>query len=197
MALLDLEPKISVCITNNCTTLTVYDTTQPESIDNAFGWGASTLNPVSISNAELHILTPSNTLLVFNITSVLNAQTTVTGSFLLGNFIVPAEDGQYKITYILQTVDRGLVTKNIELCIFSLCVVRCCVDSLWKQVAINALSEDCNCTHEKTSALEKAEIAEGLFNAIKFGVACGSTDIKNELLRKLQKICKLEKCNCN
>lgn len=193
MAIGTLTPKIRVCFSESCSKIKVYDTTGVESTANPGGWGATNILPPDIDNAKLTYTTPSGSDTSYYIQSNINAQTTVSGEFLIAEIDITAEDGYYSFVYYLE--DSGVLVEK-RLHTYSLCVVRCCVDKLWAQVAANALSEDCKCTGEKTTALEKAEIAEGLYNAIRFGAACNSSSVKDTLLGKLQRICKLENCNC-
>lgn len=193
MAIGTLTPKIRACF-EGCSKIKVYDTTGAESTANTGGWGVTNDIPANITAATITYTTPSNsTATSVNVLTNVNAQAVVSGEFLLAEIDITAEDGSYIFKYTL-TNNTNSVTRDLE--IFSLCVVRCCIDKLWAKVAANALGEDCKCTGEKTTALEKAELAEGWYNAIRFGAACNSTTIKNELLKKLQRICKLENCNC-
>lgn len=194
MAITTLTPKIRACNINSCSTFRIYDSTLILSTANAGGWDATNEEPINITSATLAYTTPSNSTSVeIDVLANVNAQVVVQGEFLLADIDVTPEDGLYSFTYTLESSD-GIVTVRSSL--YSLCVARCCVDKLWAKVATNALSEECNCTETKSTNLQKAEIAEGLFNAIKFGAACNSTSVKDAILKKLQRICNLENCNC-
>lgn len=194
MAITTLVPKIRACITDGCSTLKVYDTTGSISTENVGGWFGTNEDPANVTSATLSYTTPSDlTPVVVDVLATVNAQATITGEFLLASITLTPEDGLYSFVYTL-TVNDLSVVKNFS--IYSMCGVRCCVDKLWAKVAANALGEECKCTGQKTSALERAEIAEGLYNAIKFGAACNTTSVKDIILKKLQRLCNLEKCNC-
>jgi hypothetical protein len=193
MAISTLTPCFRVCFTENCSKILVYDTTDVETIANPGGWGDSNVFPVAIEAATITYVNPVGTSEVIDVIVPVNAETTVTGEFLIGEIPVINSDGVNTFKYVL-TIGGVSVSKTLTT--YSLCNVRCCVDKLWAKVASDALGEDCKCSGEKTTAIEKAELAEGLYAAIQYGASCNSSDIKNEILKKLQRICKLENCNC-
>lgn len=192
MAITTLTPKLHICFTN-CGTMKVYDATGAESTENSGGWGATNILASDVDAAKITYTTPDGTVTTINVTTAVNDQVTVSGNFLLAEIEVTPTDGQYDFVYALAERDLSVIYRTST---YSLCVVRCCVDKLWAQVAANALGEDCKCTGTKTSALEKAEIAEGLYNAIVYGASCNGAAVKDTILAKLQRLCKLEKCNC-
>lgn len=195
-----LEPTIRVCFTENCSKIKIYDTTDAYTTDNTGGYSVANGMPDDMSSAIVEYTIPNGSIDTIDVTTTLNAQTVVSGEFLVGTIdLTTTEDGEYFFTYTLVD-DTGVndVTFEFELTIFSLCNARCCVDKLWSKGAQNIINkEDCGCSGSKDSYLEKAAKAGSLFKAIKYGIACNNTVAKNEILKKLQRICKLEKCNCN
>jgi len=196
-----LEPKIRVCFTENCSKLNIYDTTGEVSVDNTGGYGAPNNVPVDIETATITYVTPGGSATTIDVVANVNAQTTLVNEFLIATIDLTALDGEYSFTYNLSTDIVGEIAAGsytVSLAVFSLCNARCCVDKLWSKVAQNIINnEDCNCSGDPDSYLNKAYIAESLFKAIKYGIACNNSIAKNEILKKLQRICKLEKCNCN
>ena len=192
-----LEPKIRVCFTENCSKIRVYDITGAESTENTGGYSVANGMPVNMSTATITYTTPEGSTNTINVLSTLNSQTTVSGEFLLAAIDIANTDGEYTFIYNLSN-SATEETFKYELTIFSLCNARCCVDKLWAKYANNIINnEDCGCSGDPDSYLSKASSAEALYKAIKYGIACNNTVAKNEILKKLQRICKLEKCNCN
>ena len=194
MAIGTLTPKIRACFSESCSKILVYDTTSAYSTANKGGYGDTNILTTSVNSATLAYTTPDGTETTLDVVSNVNAQAVVVGEFLIAEIEVNPNDGEYSFSYLLSDGEYSVVKRYS---IYSLCVVRCCVDKLWAKVAANGLGEDCKCTGEKTTALEKAELAQGWYNSIRYGAACNSKAVKDILLTKLQRICKLEKCNCN
>lgn len=98
------------------------------------------------------------------------------------------EDGKYKIKLISKSEEE---TYQTEFTFISLCKTRCCIDKLWIKY-----SENCNCKcSDKT--YEMAIQAEALYKLVVNGSSCDNEDSVLEILKKLNRICKLENCNCN
>jgi hypothetical protein len=151
--------------------------------------------PPAVTIATLEYLTPGATdYVAVNVLTTVNAQTTVVGEFKLAEEIITPLDGEYKFKY---TLSDGVGTVSKSISVFILCGVRCCIDKLWAKAAQNLSSdEDCGCSGSTTSYSKKAALAEAYYVAITHGVACGDTVTRDALLKKLQRICKLENCNC-
>jgi len=191
MALTDLELALQVCVTTNCTTLALKDTVGVHSATNTGGWGVATISPGDVDNASLEITDPAGTVTTVDITSVVTALT-ITGNDSLGDYLNYTVDGEYKIKL---TLTVGGDTKNFYLCNYLLCKVRCCVDTLWGNFASDTVSSDCGCT--SSTLQQKALNAEAIFKALCASAACSNTVTRDALLKKLQRVCNLEKCNCN
>lgn len=193
MAIATLTSNIRACFDTGCTTLNIYDTTGGESTANSGGWGATNINTADVTRSTITYTTPGGTPVDVDVTSVVNAQTTVIGEFLLASITLPALDGDYNFSYLINTVSE---TKTKTISILSLCVVRCCIDKLWAKAALGLMEEDCNCVDDKTSYTNRALVAEATYRAILSGTSCNNTNSRAALLTKLQRICKLENCNC-
>jgi hypothetical protein len=192
MAITTLTPNIRVCVSDSCSTLKVYDTTGAEATANTGGYGATNILPTAIDTAVVSYTAPGGSSVDVNVLAKVNAQATVAGEFLIAEITISPKDGSYSFVYTL--TDGGLtVTKRCT--IYTLCVVRCCVDKLWAKAALDLVEADCNC-HETTSYSNRAMQAEAIYRAILHGASCNQLKIREALLTKLQRICKLENCNC-
>jgi hypothetical protein len=192
MAITTLTPKIRVCFTDSCSKIKVYDTTGAESTANAGGYGATNVLPAAISTAVLSYTAPGGSQVDLDVVANVNAQAVVAGEFLIAEIDISAKDGSYSFIYTL--TDGGLtVTRHHS--IYTLCVVRCCIDKLWAKAALDLVEADCNCS-DKTSYMNRATQAEAIYMAIRNGASCNNPGVRDSLLAKLQRICKLEKCNC-
>lgn len=195
MGISTLVPTIRVCITDNCTKLKIYDTTQAISTANTGGYGTANINATAVDSATISYTTSlSSTPVVLNVTATVNAQTTVSTEFLLAEITLTPADGEY--TFLYSVVD-GVTTKTYNTSIFNLCSVRCCVDKLWVK-ASKGLSGDSDCgyTGDSMTYAKKAMMSEATYTAIINGISCADTTTRDKLLKKLQTICKLENCNC-
>lgn len=191
-----LVPTIRVCITDNCSKIKVYDTTSAYSTANTGGYGATNILATAVDSASLsYTISGSSTPVVLDVSATVIAQTTVSGEFLLAEITISPLDGEYSFLY---SVVDGVTTKTYSTSIYNLCSVRCCVDKLWVKAANNA-DNDCNCgcsDGKKASYSSIAMTAEATYMAIVNGVSCANTTTRDNLLKKLQRICKLENCNC-
>lgn len=194
MAISTLTPKIRVCISNDNTTLTIYDTTRPYNLaTNSGGWGAPNIVAADIDVAVVSYTTPGGSPITSNVLTAVNAQVPVVDEYVLGSFTIPALDGEYAFTY---TVTAGGEPVIVTLSIFWMGGVRCCIDKLWASHASHLIGEECECTGKANPYDIQAMEAEGIYGAIKHGVSCANTVERDKLLKKLQRICKLNKCNC-
>ena len=85
MPLSTLTPKIRVCISNDNTTLKVYDTTQAYNVaSNVGGWGATNLVATAITSAKITYVTPDGTSTAADVLTQVTDQDPVTDELLLG-----------------------------------------------------------------------------------------------------------------
>lgn len=194
MAITDLTPTIRVCISNDSTTLTVYDTTRPYNLaTNSGGWGATNVIAADIDAADVTYTTPGGSPIPNDVLTAVNAQLPVVDEYVLGTYTIPAVDGVYTFTY---TLTDGAETVTVSHTIFWMGSVRCCLDKLWAKHAQHLLGEACKCTGKSNPYDIQAMEAEGIYGSIIHGVSCANTVDRDKLLKKLQRICKLNKCNC-
>lgn len=195
MAITDLALKFNVCIKENCGKIVISDTTGNYNVDsNPGGWGTSNPDANDIVEASITCIFPSGAIEVFPIQDVLHAQSETALPFELLVFENEELDGIYEYTY---TVSDGEEETSFTITKFSLCNVRCCIDKLWAKAALGLTIQDCNCGGKTELYCQKATQAEALYKAIIAAASSGKDLVRNELLKKLQRICSLENCNCN
>jgi hypothetical protein len=196
MAIGTLTPTLRVCINNNCSTIDVYDTTGAyNAVSNTGGWGATNIDTADVDTVTVTYTPPGGSATDVDVTATVNAETTVTGEFLIAQIDITATDGVYEFVY---TAEEASVEVDFQLKTYSTCVVRCCIDKLWAKAAQELLGGDCGCTdfseiNYKNTALQ----AEALYQAIRNSASCVMDATRDALLAKLQRICNIENCNCN
>ncbi len=196
MAIGTLVPTIRVCITDNCSKIKVYDTTSAYSTSNTGGYGTTNIKADTVDSASISYTVTGNLIpTVIDVSTTVQAQDTVVGEFLVAEITIDPLDGEYSFLY---SIVDGVTTKTYSTSIYNLCSVRCCVDKLWVKAANGSTSDcDCGCSDgKKTDYSTKAMTAEATYMAIVNGVSCANTTTRDNLLKKLQRICKLENCNC-
>ena len=184
------SPKMTPCFSNGCIKIKFTDTRGVYSSSNLNGWGSPNIDPSAIQAANIEIIDPTNTSLV-----VLNVQSsvpeTVEGEFYLGEYeLDTAMDGEYTFKYTIR--DEEGITFLYEIKSFSSCLVRCCIDKMWSKCSF----QDDGCCNEK-SYYSKAMNAEAIYKTMARAASCNNLTTRNNLLKRLQRICALEKCNCN
>lgn len=195
MAFLDMTPKISVCIKDGCSKLVISDATLAyNATTNPGGWDAPNLVPEEVFGTIICTY-PSGAIVSEDVTAALTANnTTYQTPFELVTLDTTEGDGVYEYTYTLRdgiNMISSTVTK------FSLCNSRCCIDKLWAKAAVGLTVQDCNCGGGTELYCQKATQAEALYKAIIAAASSGKDLVRDELLKKLQRICSLENCNCN
>jgi len=193
MALAELELTLTLTAKDSCTTLQLVDAgTRYDAGDAPGGWGGTNPEPEDIVSTILVITDPNGTVTTTDISPLLADLTTYAGTIDLGEYIIYTVDGKYDTKL---TLTFGSEVKSYYLCNYLLCKVRCCVDTLWANFASDTVSSDCGCT--SSSLQQKALNAEAIFKALCAAAACSNTTTRDALLLKLQRVCNLEKCNCN
>jgi len=193
-----LELNFSTCVKNACNNLVIKDTTGIFSgSTNPGGWNGDDNYSLieGVQTATIQYLLPGETeYVIVDVADLLiqaGEEDSIAAGILLVDEDIDIMDGQIHIIYTVQTdATNGspLETFTTESYIYSLCHVKCCVNKLWVKVA-----EGCGCCND---SLERAMEATALLEAIK-NAACGSADLRDKLLAKLQRICKSQKCNCH
>lgn len=194
MAIGTLTPSLRVCFTEKCKTLKIYDTTKEyNATSNTGGWGATNILTTAVTDASVKMTDPDGNETTYDVTSDITAETTVTDEFLIAQETITGTDGEYTFDY---TITDGVGTVTYCRVIYNTCSVRCCVDELWAKAA--AQLEDTSCCDKTTTTYEdKAMKAEALYMAIRNAASSVSDATRDALLKKLQRICNLENCNCN
>ncbi len=186
-----LVPEICAAFKQNCSILVTKDTTDSYNVDtNTTGYGSPNIAIGDVDSALVYIETPNlESLEPIDVIDSLPAS--VTGTFTLAETEVTAQDGEWIIRYEL-VVGSTTYTKTIK--IFSSCLVRCCIDKMWSKYAEGAI-EDCDCGCGKDVAKTALE-AEALYRAMLSSAACLDATARNTILKKIQRLCELQNCNC-
>lgn len=174
----NLNLSLSVCTVNNCSSFEIYLDTEQE----------VNLQEIDLTEAKL-IITNIFSEDFYELDILEFLPETFEEEFLLAVFNFPNyEDGKYKIELILKSEEE---TYHTEFTFISLCKTRCCIDKLWLKY-----SENCNCKcSDKT--YEMTVQAEALYKLVANGASCDNENSVLEILKKLNRICKLENCKCN
>lgn len=187
-----LIPKLSVCNLNACSTLRIKEITGLyDSLTNLYGWDTPNVDTNEITSAELIITSPSGTVTTIDVESQLPHP--YVEAFYFTDISITPEDGEWTIQYKI-VAKAGPTYSNI-LRTFHTCSVRCCIDKIWAKVLNNY--SDCGCGCTDISELEqKANFMESLYDTMMSAASCNNSDTRNKILTQLQRLCKLEKCNC-
>lgn len=190
-----LRPTVTPCINNNCETLSLTESTGLYSASNTGGFGAPNIDTSSIFSATLTVVTPSGVSTDYDILSQLPA--VYVGPFDLDDISISSEDGEYTITYTIITDTDKTYTSTT--CYFSSCAVRCCIDTLWAQIAEKELDTvtNCQCDPAKLTKLQdKAMFMEALYMQMMSAASWDNRAVRNKILVQLQRLCRINNCNC-
>lgn len=186
-----LTPKLCAYITDNCTKLVIKDITEAYDADlNVGGWGSPNITTGNIYAVVINLVNSLGEGTSYEI-DFSNFPATVTGDFTIVELeIDPLLDGEYIIEYVITDTDAVEISSKIK--IFSTCNVRCCIDKMWSNFAESREDCSCGCSSLSNNALQ----AEALYRAMLSSSACLDSTVRTTLLKKLQRICELENCNC-
>lgn len=186
-------PKLSVCALNGCSTLRIKEITGIyDVLNNTTGWGSPNITVAHLTTAEIIITSPSGTVTTVNVISQL--PNPYVEAFYFTDISITPEDGEWSIQYKL-TTKEGTITYSNMLYTFLTCVVRCCIDKVQLKALNN--STDCGCGCIELSDLEKKAIfMNGLYDIMISAQSCNNSGARDKILTQLQRLCKLEKCNC-
>lgn len=166
----------------------ITDTSGIYNIDtNPDGYGAP--NPAIADVVSITaILTPPGSTETITLDFTDEIPATVTGNIEFDDQEIDYVDGLWTIEYIVETAsDTYSSTKEV----YFTCNIRCCLDRAWAD-----LSEECDCCDAKAKRLELLDM-EGLYKSLLSASACNKSSRKDALLKKIQRYCSTNKCNCN
>lgn len=184
-----LDLKLSVCNSSDCSTVSITDLTGTyDASTNVGGYG--TPNPFTRDTtlATIVITYQDGSTNTTDVTSQMpNPQTTET--FTFADIALPSTlDGEYAVKY---TVVNPTGTFTEDVCVILTCNARCCIDKMWAKAAEEA-SYDCGCD----SYMKKAMQAEGMLKSLKNSAIFSNETARNKMLATIQRLCKMENCNC-
>lgn len=184
-------PKISICALNSCSTLRIEEITRAYNVlNNLYGWGSPNASTADLLTAQLIITSPGGTITTIDVLSQIPVP--YVEEFLFNDISITPEDGEWSIQYILTTASTTY--SNISK-IFLSCAVRCCIDKTWKKVLDKDLG--CGCDYTSIDDLTKKVLfMESLYYSMNSAGSCNNSDARDKILKQLQRLCKIEKCNC-
>lgn len=194
-----LIPKISICFRDNCKTIRITETTGVyDPALNIGGWGFPNTALTDANPVNLTITFPNGTSQTFNFTAIVNAATIIDGQFLLADltpldftgFIgTQFEDGVYNFSYVV-TDSITLTQYSYNFKGFNTCRAECCLAKLLSNLCL----ELCSCDGLK--ALEEYNVAEAMLYAAKCAFGAGNYTVATSILKDVNKICEIKKCQC-
>jgi len=183
-----LPIKLNACVINNCSVfeISVFNNSN-ELLDlNNYDFSEATIIITNISSGEEK---------EFDILPIIEEGFEIgpnTSEIIINATLSNYEDGEYDIQInLVSDIDPSNNT-SVKIKIFSYCSVRCCVDKMWAKYQ-GALGCGCKCNGE---AYKNVMEAESLYMALKHASSCMNSEAVQEILKKLQRICSLEKCKC-
>jgi len=188
-----LTPIISACL-NECTGITIKDTTGFYSNTNTSGWNNGStvyrrnLNTPFVQSATITITLNSSPIPLTTIDVANVIQNAIFPIFDLYTY-APVDaygnstlnDGSYTITYTI--VDTNNITYTTDTTIVVYCNVACCVSKL----AVAVADELCNTC--ESEAFNNFVLADGILQALKATAECSGETEFLKLLNKLQRLC--------
>lgn len=189
-----LIPKITPCIVEDCAILRIKETTGVYSTSNVGGWNAPNITTSAAVTATLAITPPAGTVTTTNVLAELPA--TYVGEFYYTDIDIDAKDGEWTIVY---TITSASTTYTTTSCHFSACIVRCCIDTLWGQIAEKELDTVINCKcdpAELTKLQNKAMFMEALYMQMMSAASWNNVAVRDKILVQLQRLCGINNCDC-
>jgi len=184
-----LDLNLSVCNSSNCASVTITDTTGLyDAANNTGGYGTPNANANDATAATIVITYQDGS---SNTTDVLSQMpsTQTEDSFSFSEITLPSTlDGEYSVKYTV-TNPNGTYTEDV--CLILTCNARCCIDKMWAKAAEEA-SYDCGCD----SYMKKAMQAEGMLKSLKNSAIFSNEVARDKMLATIQRLCKMENCNC-
>lgn len=190
-----LLPKLNICILNNCKKVKLTDITGAYDVStNPTGWGSPNVDPVDPTAAYITITSPSGIITVVDVLSPVDQiPDPYLGDFDYSIIIIDPEDGNWTFEYTIEQdtfIYTNIMTK------FMSCLVRCCIDKVWAKIADGITTSNCGC-HGIDKVTEKVLLMEGLYSTMLATEICPTDNSRDDLLIMLQKMCKVENCNCS
>lgn len=184
-------PKLSVCELKGCSVLRIKEITGLyHSLRNTQGWETPNISTADLVTAQLIITSPSGTITTVNVLSQIPVP--YVEDFYFNDISITPEDGEWSIQYLL-TTDSATYSNILRT--FLTCSVRCCIDKLQCKVLNEDIDCGCECT-EISELREKVDFMESLYYTMMSSKSCNNSGARNKILKQLQRLCKLEKCNC-
>ena len=192
-----IQPKITACLKNSCSTLSVTDTTGMYDVtNNPSGWPIGYVN-TSISAATLTIFINGVSVKVVDLINPTNQfPATITGTFTFPDIDLTGIYTDGIITVVYSVTDNASGTP-IDLATYDFealytCQARACIDKMWAEIACKSCSGSC----ELTDLIDDANLAEGLLRGLESGAVCCDAACINKILAAINQLCNWNNCNC-
>tara|TARA_R110000868_G_C10809103_1_gene757702 strand:- start:149 stop:742 length:594 start_codon:yes stop_codon:yes gene_type:complete len=195
-----LKLKVSSCVTNNCSQLTITDVTGLYNATlNLYGWNQpDDVDTRDATSAATISLTIGGTTLDYDVvTQLVTVPTTQEDTELvtidIADFgLTSIPDGLYTITY---NVTVGGEEYTITKTGLSTCAAQCCIDNRFKQFP-DKLAACCN-QCEEAEFIKETYIGQALIDGLHYAYLCGNLSVINKNLTRIQRICGNIDCGCN
>jgi WD40 repeat protein len=182
---LKFNAEIKCCGSNK---LVITDLTSLYSQQNLGGWGCPNVNFTEVDEAFITVSSlDDNTVEIFNIKPELTTIQNYQGFYTFEEIDFSLIDGVYNVKY---TIVKNEETIETVVKVLNTCAIKNCIQDLW----LNVAKASCDCKKGTINYIEDAELAEALYKALLSTCPDYNTNIVNNLLSKLNKLCK---CSSN
>ena len=173
----------SVCQDNNCTDLTITDT--------SVGW-ISTLAFADVASATIQITDNNSIVTTFDVLSTITgASTTDDLVYEFDSDDITIGDGNYTIVFTI--VDTSSNTYTVTHSYFFACLIYCCVDNL-----ILGIKDYYQCSTCDSNYIMNALTAKALARSLQTAVKFNNSLLANDIFTTLTDMCNYENCDdCN
>lgn len=187
---MNLDPKIKVCIGNDCDRINLYEQTGMYNPNNTSGWGNTNITTDDISIAEVKLYSHDSATIYETIilkNNVIDVYSPVVGSPTPGSFLAIKNkgteivDGVYRVEYSIEDINNVVYISNCY--ILNICGIEKCLQKLKD----NIIGE---CSAQKKKELkEKIDVLEIIIYGIESSFSCKDFNIVDELIENAQIIC--------
>lgn len=189
-----LEPKLSICVKNACSTLVISETTGAYSATNVGGYG--TPNPATgdVSAASLKIIAPDETEYTINLLTEGFPNTNSSFEYEIPSADVDdrtnIEDGYWQFIYTVTASGTDYIGTTSAILH---CNISCCINKM-----LLNLDTDCDCDEQNTTKIQDYVKAKAFLDALRHYAYCGNLDKFDNIKLILDRLCAKTDCKtCN
>ena len=183
------------CTKDNCTIITVNDTSGLYSSTNTTGYETPNIRRINVLTAIVS-LTINGETLDYNVLSNLTGATTSVVELVniniadFGLTVIP--NGLYDLEYTITSESETYTTKFKGL---ALCQAQCCIDNRFKQFP-DKLAACCN-QCEEAEYIKDTYIGQALIDGLWYAFKCGNYNVITKNLNRINRICLNLDCGCS